>query len=78
MQAAEGVYSFIECNAKFTNTLALCDTHDRQTQIHVYRLDPHVDPAADGETVVIMGVDAGTVLTLCPPPHTYTYNTHTG
>jgi hypothetical protein len=31
-----------------------------------YRLDPHVDPAADGEHVFIVGLDADTVLTLSP------------
>jgi hypothetical protein len=31
-----------------------------------YRLDPHIDPAADGEHVFIVGLDADTVLTLSP------------
>ncbi|KAF5835226.1 hypothetical protein DUNSADRAFT_7715 [Dunaliella salina] len=30
------------------------------------RLDPHIDPALDGENVFIIGVDSDTVLTLCP------------
>lgn len=30
------------------------------------RLDPHLDPAADGENVFILGLDSDTVLTLCP------------
>ncbi|GBF93166.1 hypothetical protein Rsub_05897 [Raphidocelis subcapitata] len=33
---------------------------------HFYRLDPHLDPALDGENVFIVSVDSGTVLTLCP------------
>ncbi len=30
------------------------------------RLDPHLDPAGDGENVFILGLDSDTVLTLCP------------
>lgn len=33
---------------------------------YFFRLDPHVDPALDGENVVIVGLDSDTVLTLCP------------
>ncbi|KAI8470665.1 MAG: hypothetical protein J3K34DRAFT_419969 [Monoraphidium minutum] len=33
---------------------------------HFYRLDPHLDPAGDGENVFIVSVDSGAVLTLCP------------
>jgi hypothetical protein len=43
-------------------------THARTPTLcqHPSRLDPHLDPAADGENVFIVSVDAGTVLTLCP------------
>eukprot|EP00877_Chromochloris_zofingiensis_P014807 jgi/Chrzof1/9580/Cz04g08080.t1 len=45
---------------------ALRDVTINYRHSYFFRLDPHIDPALDGESVFIIGLDSDAVLTLCP------------